>query len=334
MNDDVRERIRASVRAAFTDARKNRVVAIPTLIPLASSEIKEEEDDDAVAAPPQDSNVTVLFNKAAQRSNKLKQIAVSDSVEDGDEEDDPMAAVEEVEEEADEEEDPLEEEAEEEEDDPLEEEAEEEEDDPLEEVEEEEEVDEELEQALEEEMEQDADDIDAVDEDDDGDEDYDEAPKKRRRAASKAAKPAKKSKKTVASKPSNLSSGARFVKYEKRIRGLPAAHFAALDQAYLSDFGLSTAVKKWSKQIKKNPQAPPLHHAIVLERVAKEHHITIRGFTSENKKQGKYEPLPGGEKRESEGGSARVVYVGKFRKNIANLPTAAFCLLPDEEERK
>ena len=162
--------------------------------------------------------------------------------------------------------------------------------------------------------------IDGID-DDDMDDDggggdsggEDDAPRKKvkKTVAKPKAKKGINPKGTLKKKNANTNS---FAAYEKRIREYPAANFSCLDQSYLSDFGLTAALKKNTK-----------HHAQILAQVAREHGIVIKGFTSENKKHGMYEALPCGGRRESEGGDVRVVYIGKQRNHMVGAATL-FCI--------
>ncbi len=174
---------------------------------------------------------------------------------------------------------------------------------------------------------------------DDGDDDGVSRPARKRRAVKAAPKKKKATpgagastkKKTTPAAAVTVTERPAFVAYERRIRTYPASQYACLDDSYLSDYGLTAALAKWEKRKTKTGDATAVHHAQVLARVATEHNIRIKGFTSENKKQGAYEKLPCGNVRESEGGTARVVYIGKLRKTSTG-PAALFCLRQDEEE--
>jgi hypothetical protein len=121
-------------------------------------------------------------------------------------------------------------------------------------------------------------------------------------------------------------------RYEDRLLNLPASEFEVLRDAYISDFSLSEKDLN-SRDLK---STPPGHHAGVLIRIAKEHFgIEIRGLTNENTKKEKHSDgtetkrfiasLPNGERRVSEGGTAKVVYIGpenKFTGHEAGVPFA------------
>lgn len=109
-----------------------------------------------------------------------------------------------------------------------------------------------------------------------------------------------------------------LAKYEARLRHTATEdNLKTLTGVYLTDFGLETAVNKWKKAkkqaIDQDDQKDPLytHQAQVLAALGAEYGFNIKGFTSENKVKGEYKALPNDEVRESEGGTAKVIYVGK-----------------------
>ena len=110
-----------------------------------------------------------------------------------------------------------------------------------------------------------------------------------------------------------LDYAASLVKYEARISALPQENFDDLHNAYLSDFKIHTY----------DPNAvPTTSHAFVLARIAASKGVVIKGFASENRKDGAYvAPLkaytfrdgqfvPGTGPEETRE-TAKVVYVGK-----------------------
>jgi hypothetical protein len=90
--------------------------------------------------------------------------------------------------------------------------------------------------------------------------------------------------------------------YEQRLRS-EGRDLIELDNAYLTDFDLTKILKTTNGHF--------VHHAQILDQLAKQYKVKVRGFLSENKRAGKYvDRLPNGEKRDSEGGGVRCVYVG------------------------
>lgn len=178
--------------------------------------------------------------------------------------------------------------------------------------------------------------IDILNDDNDEDEDDAVADEEEQKRPKKKRKPnSNKKKKKEVSKQHQ-----QFARYQSRMKSLPKSSFTMLTGVYLSDYGLSTAVRKYNKSVKQDSNAnsigtktPFQHHAQILEMIATQYGISIKGFTSENKKKGKYEELPNGDKREELGGTARIVYVGKLTKarRDTDNPCNIFCILPDEE---
>jgi hypothetical protein len=340
--DTDRLRIRAAAQRCFLEARKNRIVQPKNVEEPAP----EEEDKVYEENMPKDMNAMEEQVERKKKKKNIKQLT-KHGVDDGNVIEDQEREKDEGEDDADingefyEVEDGEECQEEEEEDEQEEHDEEEEE----EEIEEEEDVQEEEEEDdMEEDIEEDIEEIDVddleeeevdeidVDETDDayGDEAEENDSDTERRSSKKHKRPSinKNTKKTKPVVPSRV----KFARYEQRLRSIPSANFSCLDHSYLADFGLSTIIKKWQKQVERTGDGTFVHHAQVLAKVAKEHNIYIKGFTSENKKRGKYEPLPCGGKRESEGGNVRVTYVGKLRKNATG-PSVLFCLQPNEEEK-
>lgn len=97
---------------------------------------------------------------------------------------------------------------------------------------------------------------------------------------------------------------ATLAHYAKRVQCL---NLNELQNVYLSDFDLKEGQR---------------HHASTLIQVAKSANVKIKGITSENKKNGKYlNSLPDNEKRLNEGGTARVVYIGKDNRFTGHTST-------------
>jgi len=325
MNEAEKERLRSKARATFLAAHKTRITE------TSSIQIDEEDKVEEQPVPddmPELKNTLPLLSKPSEKQDQQEDIKIE---EDGDEE----ITIKITDSDEDEDKEQVDEDDQEEEDD------EQEEEDI---IEDEEAIEEEVEDLVEEEeieeIEEEAAELDDLEMEDafgyddggggGGSGDENEAPKKKRRT--KTSTKSKANPKTTNNKVVLVTtSKPAFVKYEKRLKLLPAANFACLDQAYLSDYGLSTIIKKWEKQVAKSGDGTYLHHAQVLYKIAKEHSINVLGYTSENKKRGKYEKLPCGGVRESEGGSVRVVYVGKLKKSVTG-PTGVFCIRADEQE--
>lgn len=95
-------------------------------------------------------------------------------------------------------------------------------------------------------------------------------------------------------------------KYKQRInQTMTEKDWNELRDVWVSDYGLSSDVS-----VDKDT-----HHGFVLMDIAKERGITIKGLVAENKKNGVFvQPLPDGTKREEEGGTSKVVYIGKANR--------------------
>lgn len=156
-----------------------------------------------------------------------------------------------------------------------------------------------------------------------------EAASKKRSRGKKAAAPSKASEETesdeAAEEPAAKPKRARTRKvvnmlrtlgqYERRIRTVATEEeLSSLHGAFLTDFGLEAAIKRWRADTKKAEEAgqtvPYVHQAQVLAAVAHEKGYHIAGFTSENKVKGEFKPLPEGHTR----ATANVVYVGKVAR--------------------
>eukprot|EP00696_Hemimastix_kukwesjijk_P004161 gnl/Hemi2/15117_TR5102_c1_g1_i1.p1 gnl/Hemi2/15117_TR5102_c1_g1~~gnl/Hemi2/15117_TR5102_c1_g1_i1.p1 ORF type:complete len:262 (+),score=92.77 gnl/Hemi2/15117_TR5102_c1_g1_i1:94-786(+) len=100
-----------------------------------------------------------------------------------------------------------------------------------------------------------------------------------------------------------LDSAATFQKYGERIQvERSPEEFESLGGCYLSDFRLHDMSRD---------DVPYKSHVFVLADILAKKGIAIAGITSETKKDGKWvQPLPGGLARDTEGGTAKVVYCG------------------------
>ena len=88
---------------------------------------------------------------------------------------------------------------------------------------------------------------------------------------------------------------------------MTGADWAELQDAWLSDYGLLDSEGR--------SVIPPLHHSHTLIAVAAERGIRVRGLVAENKKDGAYvQPMPDGSRRVEEGGTSRVVYIGRSNR--------------------
>ena len=159
---------------------------------------------------------------------------------------------------------------------------------------------------------------------------------------SKSAKKSKGDKKVKRRKTTIIDQGATFKKYLTRLFSTlkTKEDFVELEDVYLSDFKLLETIKGADS----DKDLVPPHHALILREVLTSHGINIRGFTDENQKSveetnsagekiktKRYStPLPNGEKRIEEGGSAKVVYIGKEMK-LQNKPTGKFSLVKEDQ---
>lgn len=105
-------------------------------------------------------------------------------------------------------------------------------------------------------------------------------------------------------------------KYRTRVtQTMSPADFEELRDAWISDYGIT----------------PETHHGTTLMEVCKEKGITVKGLVAENKKGGVYvQPLPDGTKRLEEGGTSKVVYVGKANR-FTDKEASKWCITAEDE---
>ena len=116
-----------------------------------------------------------------------------------------------------------------------------------------------------------------------------------------------------------LDKPASLLKYRERVAGtFSKDQLAALDGAYLSDYGLlrGDAI-----------ELPDDYHGPILEDIAKSNGFTIKGYCAENMTGGQYvqKVLPDGIAREE----AKVIYIGG-KCSIANRTASEWCMLKDD----